>query len=786
MNNAFVSVPSLQKVLCLISLATLGSPGARMAFPAEMGQRAATSAGPEEKELDQNMLTIRADSQEKTKDVHHLRGHVRVTRASMELTADEASYDEVSQQVTARGHVTFTEPNAHLEADEAHYDFRTQQGQFSRVHGYVHTPPPAHQRMLITPSPFYVQAREVDRLDSNTFTAQGARISSCQCEDKGWSVSAARARLKVDDKVVSHHAAFRLLRVPLFYFPALVHSIAHEPRQTGFLLPHVGNSSQKGVIVGDGFYWAISPSADLTLGLENFSLRGPAATVAFRAQPRSASSISIQYFGAKDQGTGPLRQIKAPGQTLRALAEANDLGHGFRGVLDVDYITSLAFRFTYSNSFTEAVASEAHQTGFLTKDFDAYSLNFSLSRYQDFLSTQRKPGNSINIRQTPSFSFSSMDKQAGKSMFYFAFDASTAGVARTEPAFETPNISERVDVHPQVTLRGKPIWGLHITPSVGARATHYGTSLKPGGAPLNRFLGDFAVDVRPPSFDKIFARPVRGYWLKHVIEPEIRYHLVRAAEAQNLTDVVRFDQTDILAETNEFEYSLTNSLLVRKDVPDGAADKPQARSLLSWRLSQKYYFDPTFGGALQPGNRVVFDPTISLTGFAFARGRRLSPLVSVVKFSPASDFDAELRADLNPTGTGLLNAGVTSRLHHGPVGLTMTDFFINRTAALSTPRAPTTNLSSLPSFHLLRTVITYGDPNRKGFSAAFGVDYNFVQQIAHQAVSQASYNFGCWALDFEFRRFALGPLRRDNQFRISLSLANVGTFGNLKPRERLY
>jgi hypothetical protein len=47
-------------------------------------------------------------------------------------------------------------------------------------------------------------------------------------------------------------------------------------------------------------------------------------------------------------------------------------------------------------------------------------------------------------------------------------------------------------------------------------------------------------------------------------------------------------------------------------------------------------------------------------------------------------------------------------------------------------------------------------------------------------------NFGCFGLDFEHRRFALGTLQRENQFRAALSLADVGTFGNLKPRERSY
>jgi hypothetical protein len=119
-------------------------------------------------------------------------------------------------------------------------------------------------------------------------------------------------------------------------------------------------------------------------------------------------------------------------------------------------------------------------------------------------------------------------------------------------------------------------------------------------------------------------------------------------------------------------------------------------------------------------------------------------------------------------------------------GLAFTDFFINRTASFNTPIAPTTPLSLLPSFHLLRSVATYGDVNRKGFSGAFGLDYNFAQKITQQVVGQLSYNFGCFGIDVEYRRLDLGPLRRENQFRVALALANVGTFGNLKPRERLY
>ena len=731
-------------------------------------------------------ISIRADAQQKEKDTYHLRGHVQVTYGTMTVTADSASYEASTGWVLAEGHVTFTETSAYLEGNEAHYNVQTGRGWFLNVSGHIHPKIVPGRRMLLTENPFYIRAEKVERLDEDTYLIYGARMTTCDCEAKGWSIGARRARAKVDDRVVSHGSVIRFLRVPLFYLPFMVNSIARRPRQTGFLLPQIGNSSQKGVIIAAGFFWAINPSADLLVGVQNYSIRGLGRIGQFRAKPSEDSDITVNYFGVDDKGFGPLRQFRAPGHSLRAQGQARDLGYGFRGVLDVDYLTSLAFRQTFTDNFTQAVDPEVHQTGFLSKSFDAYSLNLSASRYQSFLSATIGPGNSVKIWQTPAFSVSGMDNQVGHSPFYFSLDASAGGVGRFDPTFQMPTLSARLDFHPQLRWRPKSFWGFHITPTVGMRATRYGTRLKADGAGLTRLLGEFSLDLRPPSFAKVLARPRWGYRFRHVIEPEITYRLVRARNAQDILEVVRYDSMDILAETNEIEYSLTNALMFRKDT-DGQGDEGlQARQLVSWRLSQKFYFDPTFGGALVPGQKTVFDPTISLTGFAFAQGRRLSPVVSVLKFSPLSHYDVELRADLNPSGGGVLNAGITANVHQGPVGVSLTDFFINRTATFSTPLAPTAPWSTLPSFHLLRTVVTYGELNRKGFSGAFGVDYNFAQKTAHQVVAQTSYNFGCFSVDFEYRRFMLGNLRRDHQYRIAISLANVGSFGNLKPREKLY
>ncbi|MGB7593062.1 MAG: LPS assembly protein LptD [Terriglobia bacterium] len=751
------------------------------------------------------IITLRADSQEKDKNIDRFRGHVEVTYRGMKLTADEVTYDGASGEVVGAGHVLFIDPRTHIAADEVHYNIRTQKGWFSNGHGFlhsnVHSPPKVlytenpyyiqgdRSRVLYTENPFYIQGEEIERLDENTYTVKHGRFTTCDCEAKGWSFSASEAKVELDDKVVARGSVIRFLGVPLFYLPFMGNSIARKPRHTGFLLPHIGTSSQKGTVVGAGFFWAISPSMDLLLGLEDYSLRGLARRAQFRATPSDSTKLRVDYFGVNDKDK--VRANRAPGQSVKAVGDAEDFFDGFRGVADVDYVSSLAFREVYSPTFTEAVNSEARQIGFVTKDFGAYNFNIYASRYEDFLSTQLVPGNAVIIRQTPEFSFYGTDKQVGESPFYFSFGTSAGALGRTEPGLELPSLSERLEFHPEVTLRVNEFWGFHLTPSAGVEATRYGTSLGASHDPLTRLLGDFSLDLRPPSLEKVLAWSLWGRRLKHVIEPDIVYRLVKARDPEELANVVRYDDLDILSQTNEVEYSLTNIILARKDVPAGTTDTPQAQELISWRISQKYYFDSTFGGVLGPNNPIVWEPTLSLTGFHFIPGRRLSPVVSDLKLAPFSFYDTELKLDLSPNGQGILDAGITSHVKHGVYGLAFTDFYINKDTFIGllsgTSSSPsTTTTTPTTSYHLLNLLATYGDFNRKGLSGAFGVDYNLVQKIAAGEVAQASYNFGCFGINVEYQRFSLTTLRVENVFRVAISLANIGTFGDFKPRDRLY
>jgi LPS-assembly protein len=89
-------------------------------------------------------------------------------------------------------------------------------------------------------------------------------------------------------------------------------------------------------------------------------------------------------------------------------------------------------------------------------------------------------------------------------------------------------------------------------------------------------------------------------------------------------------------------------------------------------------------------------------------------------------------------------------------------------------------------FHQARGTVYYGTSTKKGISGAstmgFDVRSGFLQFVA----VQSSYNWNCCGITVDFRRFVLGPIRNENQYRFTFNLANIGTFGNLTRRYRMY
>lgn len=737
------------------------------------------------------VLELEAKQQHKEGDVFLADGDVDIRYKNMRLRADHVEYNTRTDVAIARGKVQFDHETQHLEADQASFNVRTGRGTFERVRGTVRVERHGNSSVLVSPNPLYFEAQEVERLDERRYKIRDVWLTVCLPDRPKWKFYAAHATLTLDRSVALVSANFRLFGVPLIYLPYATAPAGRRLRQSGFLIPVVASNSRKGFVLGDSYYWAPTDWMDFTLGAQLLSRRGWSQHVSFRSRPWENMHLTANYFGVVDRGLRGPNGVRVPegGHQAHVVFDAL-LPQGWRAVANLNQLSSLTFRLAFADTFRDAVASEAGSAAFVTNNFRGFSLNFAMLTSRDFLSLPvgQVPATDLVLRSAPGVRFSSVEQAPWRRWpIYFGFHVFADAVHRSESCnagrpscigpggtllsqqrFETPTAVQRTEVAPQVTVPLR--WGpwLGVTPTFMLRTTRYGSQLLAGtvvGDSLRRTTAEATVDIRPPSLARVWERPTSKW--KHTIEPEVVYRFVNGVN--RFGRFIRFDENDTLTNTNEVEYGITQRLYRR-------TRDDQANELISWRVAQKYYFDPTFGGALVRGQRNVFQALDSITGYAFAdTPRRYSPLVSDIRITPGGRYDAEFRLEYDPARGKVTTVDTLLKMRpYRELSVTLAQFSVRSNPVLQ------------PQSNQVRALVGYGEMNRRGWNAALGFSYDLRQRFLQNQLVQVSYNGACCGIVFEFRRLALGPVRTDNQFHVALNIANVGSFGHLRRQEKIF
>jgi|SRR5579863_10068666 LPS-assembly protein len=807
---------------------------------------------------DSDETTICAIEQEKIGDIYKLHGTVEIHYRNYILRADEVTYDSDSGEATASGHFTLDGgPNDdHIKASHGTYNLTAETGRFYDVTGTTGLRFRGKTVVLTSTAPFAFTGKVVEKPSSDHYLVYDGTITTCELPRPKWQFQARKVYVDVGGNASIYHSTFWLEGLPVFYFPYATHPVSREARETGFLIPTVGRSSTNGNEIGETFYWAINRSMDGTVGAEYFSKRGWSQRGEFRARPSETSYVDLNFFGVVDRGieiqtsTAPGCSVQSPceqqlregGQEARLTAEGN--WQGFRAVSNVDYLSSFLFRLAFSEVFTQAVNSEVKSQIFLAKAVDGFSVSGMVERYQNFFQRLNPDGtltnppafDDIRILHAPSLDASSVDHALWHSPFVWSFDASLAGLARSEPGFQTSNLLGRFDFNPEISLplqfRG---WALR--PALALHETFYtqrfvgGQSLKD---PTNRQALEASVELRPPVLEKIFDKEFLGRKWKHVIEPRSVYRLLTGVN--DFANVLHFDERDILSNTHEVEYGFVTRLYAKYSSPKPSsstqdcdtpmtglavgsaapeqtvpwqhfsnldhqpcAPGPDVREIATWEIAQKYFLDPTFGGALVTGQRNVFTTTEELTGIAFiTEPRHLSPLVSRLRIATSSHTDTEWDMDYD-FQLGRMNAStLLVNYNLGPFTVGGGDAFLQIPQPVSTTSTTTVQSDDQCSpatsnttqvtckFQQFRVALGYGSLTRRGLSAASSFGFDAEMRQLQFATAQTTYNWDCCGVTLEYRRYAIANVRNENLFRFTFTLANIGSLGNLRRQERLY
>ncbi len=799
-------------------------------------------------------VTTEADTESRTGPLIVLDGNVVLGYGDRRVEADHVEYNSDTGELTARGHLHASGGKNHEEIRASHgeVNLRSQVGTFYDVSGSVGLKRTAGRMVYLSGNPFLFTGREVRKTGPESYAIVGGTVTTCRLPRPDWLLSA--GLFKVDgEQARAKNGVFRLLGVPLLWLPYVTHPTDTEGRQSGLLIPVIGQSSTKGTVLGEQAYIVLGRSSDLTVGAEYFSMRGWLDQVTFRHVGRGDDFAQAHYSQLFDRGFTPANGVytNQGGEDL-VFSGRHDFSPGTRIASDLEYLSSYVYREAFTENFNQAVSTDIVSTAFGQTTWDGYTASLEADRYQGLKRVEVPatdtavaiPGQEIRLFHVPALELGATEHRLGGTPLEWAANVQAAGLKRVQPNFATGGVVERVDLHPTLAMPfGAGGW--RFRPSLGGRETVYSrsgepvpdvdeSSLRPVEVQhaLGRADVEAGVEVRAPVVERVFHTP---FWdrvargpVKHTVEPFLDYRYV--AGVDNFQRVLRFDDRDVVSDTNELEYGLTQRLFARSGgrsrrcgtageelggdgQQDGEARSAEnampaaiptalgsghalpgvavastagqctTRQLVSWTLAQKTFFNPGFGGAVVSGRRNILASTLDLSGVAFlTEPRNISPLVSRLQIRSTEFLDLEWDFDLDTGAKKFTSNNVLLDVHRGVTfaGLSY--------ARLNAPgRSYVEGVNRLTSdFDQMRVLAGYGSPMKRGLSVAANAGLDLDRTQIQYAALQTSYNWNCCGFAVEYRKYELGSVRNENAYRFNFTLANIGTAGNLRRAERLF
>ena len=803
-------------------------------------------------------VRLEADTCSMKGSVYVLDGHAVVTHGDRTLEADHIEYDKDTGEVSLTGHLQLTggENDESIHASHGAINVQTQVGRFYDVTGSVGLRQrPAlgaavmGQRAVYTNgNPFLFSGRLVVKSGPREYQIYDGTVTSCQLARPDWLLSAAEFSVN-GEKARATNSVFHVRKMPLLWMPYVTHPVDANDRQSGILIPVLGDSSSKGLTVGEQIYWSINRSTDMTVGTIYYSDRGWEQSASFRYRGVGDDQARARYSGLQDRGYTPTggtytnqsgedatfsaRRDFLPDSVSTQGVKTESAPTQTRTAADVEYLSSFLYREAFSTNFNQAVSSDVVSTVYGTHEWNGMALSAEGDRYQGEkrVATATLPEEQVHIFHAPAVEFTTADHGLGTTGLEWNVDGSVAMLKRIQPNFVTGGMIERLDVRPELAYPfGAGGW--RVRPSVAARETFYSRSRQPAVAgvagpeveslaTLNRSDVEVQLDLRPPvlerTFDAGFVRRLLHHDVKHTIEPELTYRYVNGID--NFADMLRFDAVDVASDSNEMEYGATQRLFLRRTGTEpcraagagadateilgqagGDADAVEEPGQAAGRTDDA---EPVCGNrewiSWRVAQKYFFDSTF---GGAVVNGRR-NILATTLDFSGIAFLTeprniSPLLSRLRVRTSEKTDVEWDFDYDTGAKKFTADNIYVDvhqgdvfagvSYARLNAPgRSYIAGVaSSVAEFEQMRTTLGFGRPTKPGLSAAASAGIDLDMGTVQYGAIQTSYNWNCCGVSVEYRKYELGTARNDGGFKFNFTLANIGSAGNLRHSDQVF
>jgi len=504
----------------------------------------------------QEQLLLRADTlqHEQGDNVLTAKGRVELEWGASRLYADMARYYRDRAVIEADGKVTVVKNGDLLTGDRVRLNLDTKTGSISNGTIFIKT------------NNLHLTGNSIEKTGEQDYRIDRGFITTCDGDRPSWKFRVDDLQLTVDDFASGKNAVFYLGELPVFWFPYLIFPAATE-RQSGFLLPKIGNSNKKGAFMELPYYWAMTPSQDLTATLDVESARGVGLGLEHRYLSSNKGHGSSKAFWIHDD-----KQNRFRGEL--ELKQQFNFSEQTYWRADVNMTLDRDFYRDYGTDSGDYNRQYLATSAFLGHRFSSSLLATAGVDYLDDLDA---PDNESTLQKLPYVTLTGSGERLAASPFYYSFASSLTHFERQQGSR-----GERLIVAPELTLQGA------VTDAVSGRINlgyyQLGYDADEAGAANGSTANGVvrASAALQTGFSRIFDGSIGEFSrFRHLLVPELNYSVT---EKKSLQDIPFFDYDDRPVGGQLLTLSLTN-FITGKSVK---TDQPVYRDLLRFSVTQGY------------------------------------------------------------------------------------------------------------------------------------------------------------------------------------------------------
>ncbi len=667
-----------------------------------------------------------------------LDGYAQVAYGGLRIQADRIEIDEEALRVRATGNVVFERRDEKVVAESMEGSLEGGTAIFRNARG-------------VLGQDFHFVAETLEELEDGAFAIEQGAFTTCAQPNPRWNFTASRAVVRPEKHVWLRNVSFRVKNVPVTYFPALYYPLEEDGRQTGFLIPRYSRSDLRGHLFSQGFYWAINRSMDTTLSVDHFTVSGTGLGMEYRYRGPSGSRGEAEGFLINDKTTENREYSLSFNVAQRLPAR-------FRLSAAGDIFSSFDFSRRFQDSFSRSTRRYKRTKVDLSGQLFRHRIKFKIDR-KDTQYTSRS-----SVRQTlPQFSISRRNLNLLSQFVQLSYETNYVRVGRSRrDDFQEWN---RLFVGPTLGISMPEVPFLQLRAEIDAGYLRYGGSIDPEtdeftpDLQLSRRFYGTSVQMSGPKLERIFDTPGGFYAAryKHLIEPEASWDYRKSDDKFDLVN--RFDRYDSSSQANQISFGLVNRVLAKR-YRDGV-EESSATDVITWRIQQSWYFDPTAG---------AYDSQYVSSSFEDSEVEiRKSPIRSDFRFTPDQSVNGDWTMEWDPDER--LFTSIRTGVRIGD-RLSNRRFNFNWSRRARRIGGDDSDEVSVKSYLRAGTDFFPTEVIRTGVD----VNYDISERRLSNIRLRADFLFQCCGLNVEWIRYNLTS-RNENIFHFGITLGGITSFG---------